>query len=209
MDLPALPTGLAPAIVAVAVAGMAAGALAWKRRRGAGPQREAGGAEASPHTQAAMASAHALEARAVIEQASAAAARAGADTASRADAPARELEAAIPSGAALAQFEGPAWATTEPMPGIAVEPPFADTMPAEMPAELVGASQAAAETPFAPTNFAATGFAATNFASTNFADTMPAEISASIPRRFDDAQPPEPAESGGRGAPAPGRRPRG
>jgi hypothetical protein len=47
------------------------------------------------------------------------------------------------------QFDGPAWAPTEPMPGMACEPQFADTMPAEM-----------------------------GFAATNFADTLVAELAA-------------------------------
>lgn len=62
----------------------------------------------------------------------------------------------------IPKFDGSAWASTEPMPGIALELQFADTMPAEMN--------------FGATNFADTMPAEMNFGTTNFADTLVAEL---------------------------------
>ncbi|MBL8347946.1 MAG: hypothetical protein JNN03_21105 [Rubrivivax sp.] len=158
MDLLDLPTGLA----LLALVG-AAGVVAWKRNRlQATLRRDVGAAGGSPRSaplllQAEGVVAHQAAANAVIEQArahavapvapaGAASAPNAAPVAAPAQGPNPTLSTTVPTPTPTPspspQFEGTAWAPTEPMPGIDLEPQFADTMPAEMG--------------FAPTNFADT-----------------------------------------------------
>jgi len=161
MDLLDLPTGLA----LLALVGAAAGIVAWNRRRRRATLRRNGhiAAETPPSNQRAEdANAHRVAAQAVSRQlqARAGAQVAPADAATPAAHAAPEVAPVAAAACALAvsatsqtphdptaPFEGPAWAPTEPMPGIALEPEFADTMPAEM-----------------------------NFAATHFADTLVSEL---------------------------------
>lgn len=153
MDLLYLAAGLA----LLAFVGAASGVVAWNRsRRAADLQREVDATEELPPPTplpllAAPAPAHQAAGKAVIEQAQARAA---------------ELAAAIaeapPVANVVPQFDGPAWAPTEPMPGMDVELQFADTAPAEMN--------------FGAANFADTIPAELNFGTMNFADTLVTEL---------------------------------
>lgn len=127
MDFLNLPTGLA----LLAVAGAALGVVAWKRSRRAAEPRPAMDATLELPSQTPLpplvenTPAHHAAAKELIEQARASAAVV------LASAPEEPSEAeTVP--APLSQFDGPAWAATEPMPGIAIGPEFADTLPAEM-----------------------------------------------------------------------------
>lgn len=164
MDLLNLPAGLA----LLAFVGAAAGVVAWNRsrRRAESPRDVDAAEELRPPTPlptpAERAPAHQAAAKAAIEQAQARAAAqvapveaappaanaAPAAALARVSASASEPEPE-PEPEPITQFDGPAWATTEPMPGIALEPQFADTVPAEM-----------------------------SFGATNFADTLVAELVA-------------------------------
>ncbi len=160
MDLLNWPAGLA----LLTVVAVAAGVAAWNRsRREAESRRHVDAPDqspplAQPPPSAERIPAHQAAAKTVIEHAQARAAAQVAlvesaplvaNAASAAALVPQPEQAPEPERQPLPQFDSPAWAATEPMPGMGVHPQFADTMPAEM-----------------------------SFGDTNFADTLVTELVA-------------------------------
>ena len=124
MDLPTLPTGL----VLFACAAAAAGVFALRLRRKAGSQAKAPATNATAATATKAIAATTTKATAAKAAASIDAPPKATCAAACVDSPGASALEALPAR----PFDGPGWAETQPMAGLDTEPPFADTMPAEM-----------------------------------------------------------------------------